>query len=114
MYPFYIYCNFSGYIDIVIGIARFLRIKLPENFNRPFSSKKLFDFLEPLAHHPLHLAADLRLCAFDARGHAPLALAGGRTISEYLRIVRHLSSSSVCGMARHPRLFCSVSCWGWA
>lgn len=44
VYPFYIYCNFSGYIDIVIGIARFLRIKLPENFNRPFSSKNYLIF----------------------------------------------------------------------
>jgi alginate O-acetyltransferase complex protein AlgI len=37
-YTLYLYCNFSGYIDIVIGIARFLRIVLPENFDRPFSS----------------------------------------------------------------------------
>ena len=43
-YPFYLYCNFSGYIDIVIGIARFLRIKLPENFNRPFSSGNYISF----------------------------------------------------------------------
>jgi D-alanyl-lipoteichoic acid acyltransferase DltB (MBOAT superfamily) len=44
VYPFYIYCNFSGYIDIVIGIARFLRVKLPENFNRPFSSQNYIIF----------------------------------------------------------------------
>ncbi len=44
VYPFYIYCNFSGYIDIVIGVARFLRIKLPENFNRPFSSQNYMIF----------------------------------------------------------------------
>jgi alginate O-acetyltransferase complex protein AlgI len=44
VYPFYLYCNFSGYIDIVIGIARFLRIKLPENFNRPFSSQNSIIF----------------------------------------------------------------------
>jgi len=44
VYPFYIYCNFSGYIDIVIGITRFLRIKLPENFNRPFSSQNYLIF----------------------------------------------------------------------
>jgi D-alanyl-lipoteichoic acid acyltransferase DltB (MBOAT superfamily) len=37
-YPLFLYCNFSGYIDIVIGIARLLGITLPENFNRPFSS----------------------------------------------------------------------------
>jgi D-alanyl-lipoteichoic acid acyltransferase DltB (MBOAT superfamily) len=44
VYPFYIYCNFSGYIDIVIGIARFFRIELPENFNRPFSSQNYIIF----------------------------------------------------------------------
>jgi D-alanyl-lipoteichoic acid acyltransferase DltB (MBOAT superfamily) len=44
IYPFYLYCNFSGYIDIVIGIACFLRIKLPENFNRPFSSQSYLIF----------------------------------------------------------------------
>jgi alginate O-acetyltransferase complex protein AlgI len=44
VYPFYLYCNFSGYIDIVIGIARFLRMKLPENFNRPFSSENYIIF----------------------------------------------------------------------
>jgi D-alanyl-lipoteichoic acid acyltransferase DltB (MBOAT superfamily) len=43
-YPLYLYCNFSGYIDIVIGIARFLRIELPENFNRPFSSENFMNF----------------------------------------------------------------------
>jgi D-alanyl-lipoteichoic acid acyltransferase DltB (MBOAT superfamily) len=43
-YPFYLYCNFSGYIDIVIGIARLLRLELPENFNRPFSSDNFLNF----------------------------------------------------------------------
>jgi len=43
-YPLYLYCNFSGYIDIVIGVARFLRVDLPENFNRPFSSGNFIDF----------------------------------------------------------------------
>jgi D-alanyl-lipoteichoic acid acyltransferase DltB (MBOAT superfamily) len=44
VYPFYLYCNFSGYIDIVIGIARFLRLRLPENFNRPFASENYIEF----------------------------------------------------------------------
>lgn len=43
-YPFYLYCNFSGYIDIVIGVARLLRLELPENFNRPFSSDNFMNF----------------------------------------------------------------------
>jgi D-alanyl-lipoteichoic acid acyltransferase DltB (MBOAT superfamily) len=44
VYPIYLYCNFSGYIDIVIGLARFLRLELPENFNRPFSSDNFMNF----------------------------------------------------------------------
>jgi alginate O-acetyltransferase complex protein AlgI len=44
VYPLYLYANFSGYIDIVIGIARFLRIELPENFDRPFSSQNFLIF----------------------------------------------------------------------
>jgi alginate O-acetyltransferase complex protein AlgI len=43
-YPFFLYCNFSGYIDIVIGIASLLGISLPENFNRPFSSDSFIEF----------------------------------------------------------------------
>jgi D-alanyl-lipoteichoic acid acyltransferase DltB (MBOAT superfamily) len=43
-YPFFLYCNFSGYIDIVIGIAMLIGITLPENFDRPFSSQCFIDF----------------------------------------------------------------------
>jgi D-alanyl-lipoteichoic acid acyltransferase DltB (MBOAT superfamily) len=43
-YPVYLYFNFSGYCDIVIGVAAFLRIKLPENFDRPFSTDNFLDF----------------------------------------------------------------------
>jgi alginate O-acetyltransferase complex protein AlgI len=43
-YPFFLYCNFSGYIDIVIGIALLIGIRLPENFDRPFSAHSFIDF----------------------------------------------------------------------
>jgi D-alanyl-lipoteichoic acid acyltransferase DltB (MBOAT superfamily) len=43
-YPLYLYFNFSGYTDIVIGVARFLRLTLPGNFDRPFSSTNFLDF----------------------------------------------------------------------
>ncbi len=39
-----IYCDFSGGIDISIGVAVMLGIKLPENFDRPFSSRTLGEF----------------------------------------------------------------------
>ena len=47
-YTFYLYCNFSGYTDIVIGVARFLGNILPENFNRPFSALNLMGVLVAL------------------------------------------------------------------
>ncbi len=43
-YPIYLYFNFSGYMDIVIGVARFIGMELPENFNRPFSSVNFIEF----------------------------------------------------------------------
>jgi D-alanyl-lipoteichoic acid acyltransferase DltB (MBOAT superfamily) len=44
VYPFFLYSNFSGYIDIVIGLARLMRVRLPENFDRPFSASSFLDF----------------------------------------------------------------------
>ncbi len=43
-YTFYLYCNFSGYTDIVIGVARWYRLELPENFDRPFAAASFLDF----------------------------------------------------------------------
>ncbi|HZL52455.1 MAG TPA: MBOAT family O-acyltransferase [Terracidiphilus sp.] len=44
VYPFFLYSNFSGYIDIVIALARLMRVRLPENFDRPFSTSSVLDF----------------------------------------------------------------------
>jgi D-alanyl-lipoteichoic acid acyltransferase DltB (MBOAT superfamily) len=44
LYPLFIYCNFSGYIDIVIGVGKLLGETLPENFIRPFSADNIMDF----------------------------------------------------------------------
>jgi alginate O-acetyltransferase complex protein AlgI len=42
--PLFVYANFSGYIDIVISMARLMRVRLPENFDRPFSASSFLDF----------------------------------------------------------------------
>jgi D-alanyl-lipoteichoic acid acyltransferase DltB (MBOAT superfamily) len=44
VFPIYLYVNFSGYTDFVIGTARMLRLVLPENFNRPFMALGFIDF----------------------------------------------------------------------
>ncbi len=44
LYSIQIYADFTGGIDITIGIAEVLGIKLTENFKRPFSSKSTKEY----------------------------------------------------------------------
>src|SRR5205823_1872370 len=39
-----IYCDFSGYTDMAIGLAAMLGIRLPQNFLRPYGAPSLIDF----------------------------------------------------------------------
>ena len=39
-----LYCDFSGYTDIAIGIALVMGYKLPDNFNAPFKSATITEF----------------------------------------------------------------------
>lgn len=43
-YAIQIYCDFSGYSDIAIGVACLLGFQLPLNFNSPYKAKTLTDF----------------------------------------------------------------------
>ncbi len=43
-YAIVIYCDFSGYSDVAIGIARWLGITIPPNFLSPYQSKSITEF----------------------------------------------------------------------
>lgn len=43
-YTAYLYFNFAGYMDIVIGIGWLLGQDLPENFDKPFAARGLMEF----------------------------------------------------------------------
>ncbi len=43
-YGIQIYCDFSGYSDMAIGLALMLGIKLPKNFDSPYQSVSLTEF----------------------------------------------------------------------
>ncbi|WP_028695473.1 MBOAT family O-acyltransferase [Pseudomonas cremoricolorata] len=45
-YSFLIYFNFSGYTDLVTGIALLLGFRLPTNFNAPYAAHNLKEFWE--------------------------------------------------------------------
>jgi D-alanyl-lipoteichoic acid acyltransferase DltB (MBOAT superfamily) len=75
-YPLFLYANFSGYIDIVIAIGRLMRIRLPENFDRPFSASSFLDFwnrwhitlstwLKTYVYNPLLLALMRRVSSLS-------------------------------------------------
>jgi alginate O-acetyltransferase complex protein AlgI len=72
VYPLFLYSNFSGYIDIVIALARLMRVRLPENFDRPFAASSFLDFwnrwhitlsiwLKTYVYNPLLLALMRRI-----------------------------------------------------
>jgi alginate O-acetyltransferase complex protein AlgI len=43
-YTLQIYCDFSGYTDMAMGIALLMGFHLPNNFNRPYLSHSITDF----------------------------------------------------------------------
>ena len=43
-YSFQIYCDFSGYSDIAIGLGKLLGFNFPKNFNLPYFSKNFSEF----------------------------------------------------------------------
>ncbi|MCB0661711.1 MAG: MBOAT family protein [Saprospiraceae bacterium] len=43
-YAFQIYCDFSGYSDMAIGLARIMGFDFPENFRTPYFSKNFSEF----------------------------------------------------------------------
>lgn len=44
LFTFQIYCDFSGYSDVAIGVAKLFGIKLMRNFNNPYFSRDIAEF----------------------------------------------------------------------
>ena len=44
LFPLQIYFDFSGYVDMALGVSYFLGIDLPINFNKPYQSYSLTEF----------------------------------------------------------------------
>lgn len=43
-FAFQLYCDFSGYTDVALGIGQIFGLKLLQNFDRPFFSKSIAEF----------------------------------------------------------------------
>ena len=44
LFPFQIYFDFSGYVDMALGASYIFGIKLPNNFNKPYLTCSITDF----------------------------------------------------------------------
>ena len=44
IYSIFLYCDFSGGIDMVLGISKIFNVELAENFNHPFRSESVKEF----------------------------------------------------------------------
>ena len=44
LFPFQIYFDFSGYVDMALGASYIFGIKLPKNFNKPYLTGSITDF----------------------------------------------------------------------
>lgn len=42
-FPLFLYFNFSGYCDVVIGMAKWAGFTIPENFDRPYLSRDMIE-----------------------------------------------------------------------
>ena len=58
-----LYLDFSGYCDIVIGVAALMGFRLVENFNRPFLATNIQDFWDRWHISLTSISARLRVHA---------------------------------------------------
>jgi D-alanyl-lipoteichoic acid acyltransferase DltB (MBOAT superfamily) len=61
-YALYMYSNFSGYMDVVIGLGVLFGFSLPENFNHPFDSA---NFLELWSRWHITLSRWFQIYVFN-------------------------------------------------
>lgn len=72
-YALQLYCDFSGYSDMAIGIALWMGFHIPANFRAPYKSDSITDFLATLAHFAVNLATRLPLHLIRRQPLQPLA-----------------------------------------
>lgn len=86
-YTLQIYCDFSGYSDMAIGIALLLGFHFPDNFNAPFKSASVGEFW-----HRWHISLSSWI-----RDYVYIAFGGNRhgSVRTYVNL---LSSMLLCGL----------------
>ncbi len=79
-FPLQLYTNFSGSIDIIMGVSEIMGIELPENFTSPFFSRTITEFwrnwhitlgswLKDYVFYPLQLSSGIQKLTKFCKNH---------------------------------------------
>ncbi|MBE6677024.1 MAG: hypothetical protein E7594_09330 [Ruminococcaceae bacterium] len=119
-YSIRIYGDFTGGIDIVLGSAEMLGIKLPENFNRPFSSKSTAEYwrrwhitmgawFTNYIFYPLSVTKSMQKLSKWSRAHLGTAI--GKRLPVYITtIVTWLATGLWHGIAWNFVVWAMLNC----
>ena len=102
-YAVQIYCDFSAYTDMAIGLALLLGFRFPQNFNRPYVAVLAAGLLAPLAHDAVPLAAGLPLHPAGRQPQGPRADVRQPDGHDAARRAVARSQLDVRRLGRHPR-----------
>jgi D-alanyl-lipoteichoic acid acyltransferase DltB (MBOAT superfamily) len=94
-FPVFLYLNFSGYCDVVIGAARFLRQRLPENFDRPYRAK---GFIELWNRWHITLSAWLRTYVYSPLLIALLRRFPARSAEPWFGVLAYFITFFIIGL----------------
>lgn len=95
LYSMYMYYNFAGYMDVVIGLGVLFGFRLPENFNRPFASK---NFLEFWSRWHITLSNWFKFYVFNASVRALTSRWGSARSTPYLGVVAYFVTFALMGI----------------
>ena len=99
LYSIQLYCDFSGYSDIAIGITKMFSLNCSDNFNRPYLSQNMREFWSRW-----HISLSQWL-----RDYIYIPLGGNRT-SKSRNFLNKIVTFSVCGIWHGEQLHYLV--WG--
>jgi alginate O-acetyltransferase complex protein AlgI len=91
-YGLYIYFDFAGYTDIALGVARWLKLRLPENFANPYAQPNIAKFWQ--AWH-ITLSNWLRDYVFFPMSRSLMKRTKNGAIVQF---AAHLTTMLICGL----------------
>ncbi|WP_114391994.1 MBOAT family O-acyltransferase [Oleisolibacter albus] len=106
-----IYCDFSGYTDMAIGLALLFGVRLPVNFNHPYAAQSVGDFWRRWHITLSHWFRDYVFFPLGSRRASPLTLARNIVITMTLSGLWHgagwtfLLFGLVNGLATLPEIW---------